>query len=623
MRSFCLSPGECVLHNGVRCNIVAVLEGLRVVIENRESGIRMTAPLQELSAAEISTSPLDPHPLDLYTEKQWSAAESKLAAIRPLLGLNKRTALQVQARSKEIGVGQTSLYRWIRTYERTESTRSLLTRPRSGGPPTKLSPEQEQILQNGIEQFYLKKQRLTPQNLHRELQRMCSMKGVKTPSPGTVRNRLARLNPELVARRRHGAKSQHRNKPLKGSFPGAERPLSVIQIDHTPIDLLLVDEHYRKPLSKPWLTVAIDVYSRMIVGYYCSFESPGDLSTGLCLLHSVMPKADWLREHEIEAEWPCQGLMNVLHLDNAREFHSKTLHRSCSEYGIEITWRPVARPHYGGHIERLIGTTLRQVHTLPGTTFSNVRQKDDYDSEKHATLTLSEFKKILARWVVCVYHQSFHRGILSTPLERYRLGIAGIGTTTGPVPIRLPNDPVRFRLDLLPSIERTIQPYGLVIDEIFYWHDILRPWIHAKDPGTGKNKRMFLFKRDPQDISVVYFFDPERLEYHDVPFRNISHPSLSLWDLRAARKRLKQEGRKAVNEGLIIDAHKKNFEELRTSRAKTKAARLQQSRTGAVSKVPAALIPLPEARGLQLPDGDKVDALFASPIEPFRVRRRS
>jgi hypothetical protein len=57
---------------------------------------------------------------------------------------------------------------------------------------------------------------------------------------------------------------------------------------------------------------------------------------------------------------------------------------------------PSAAPHFGGHIERLIGTMMGAVHLLPGTTFSNVDQKGAYDSEKRALLTLPELERWLA-----------------------------------------------------------------------------------------------------------------------------------------------------------------------------------------------------------------------------------
>ena len=90
------------------------------------------------------------------------------------------------------------------------------------------------------------------------------------------------------------------------------------------------------------------------------------------------------------------GLPRVIHVDNAKEFHSEALLRGCQEYGIAIEHRGPGRPHLGGHIERLIGTIMGAVHLLPGTTFSNVTEKESYDSEGRAVLTLPELERWLA-----------------------------------------------------------------------------------------------------------------------------------------------------------------------------------------------------------------------------------
>jgi len=87
---------------------------------------------------------------------------------------------------------------------------------------------------------------------------------------------------------------------------------------------------------------------------------------------AVLPKNKFLAAQHIDFDWPCQGLPKAVHLDNAREFHSNALKRGCQEHGIEISFRPPGRPHFGGHIERLIGTMMGEVHLLPGTTFSSV-----------------------------------------------------------------------------------------------------------------------------------------------------------------------------------------------------------------------------------------------------------
>jgi putative transposase len=36
--------------------------------------------------------------------------------------------------------------------------------------------------------------------------------------------------------------------------------------------------------------------------------------------------------------------MDVVHADNAKEFHSRMLHKAAENYGIDLQWRPVAQP---------------------------------------------------------------------------------------------------------------------------------------------------------------------------------------------------------------------------------------------------------------------------------------
>ncbi|WP_437412692.1 hypothetical protein [Sinorhizobium meliloti] len=46
----------------------------------------------------------------------------------------------------------------------------------------------------------------------------------------------------------------------------ASRPLQVVQVDHTKADIFVVDEETRQPIGRPWLTLAMDVCSRMVTG---------------------------------------------------------------------------------------------------------------------------------------------------------------------------------------------------------------------------------------------------------------------------------------------------------------------------------------------------------------------
>ncbi|MGG2204572.1 transposase, partial [Escherichia coli] len=45
-----------------------------------------------------------------------------------------------------------------------------------------------------------------------------------------------------------------------GEPPAVTAPLEQVQIDHTVIDLIVVDDRDRQPIGRPYLTLAIDVF---------------------------------------------------------------------------------------------------------------------------------------------------------------------------------------------------------------------------------------------------------------------------------------------------------------------------------------------------------------------------
>jgi putative transposase len=265
--------------------------------------------------------------------------------------------------------------------------------------------------------------------------------------------------------------------------------------------------------------------------------------------------------------------MRTLHLDNAKEFHGLMLERACAQYGIEISYRPVKTPRYGGHIERLLGTVATEIHTLPGTTFSNPKARGEYDSEGRAALTLSDFERWLTTFIVQVYHARVHSGLGVPPAERYKQGVlADTSDGRGRMPLKIV-DEERLRLDFMPFEERTIQDYGVMIDGVTYSHAVLRPWVGARNPKDETRKRLFVFRRDPRDISVVWFYDPELQTYFPIPYRDTSRPPISLWELREARRTLTQTGKKFVDESAIFAAYERLRDIETQAQLKTKAAR--------------------------------------------------
>ncbi len=466
--------------------------------------------------------------------------------------------ITVSGVAKTHGISRRTLHRWIGKFALTQSVSALTDKKHSGGEgASRMEDRTEDIIQSVINDRYLNKQKLTIKKVTLEVALKCRAESIPPPHYNTIRRRINQIAEDIKLARRHHPNMARIYDPLKDNFPGADYPLAVVQIDHTPLDIIVVDELSREPVGKPWMTMAIDVYSRMIVGFYISLDPPGALGTGMCISRAILPKELWLSEIGISGKWPCQGVMKSIHLDNAREFRGKMLERACQEYGIEINFRPLATPHYGGHIERLLGTILREIHTLPGTTFSNTASRKYYDSEGKACLTLNELEQWLATFIVDVYHHKLHTGINTTPFARYTQAAPGAGLLLGIGASDPIENELKLKLDFMPFVERTIQRYGVVIDHIGYYSDVMRKWVHAYENPTARHRvhRKFAFKQDPRDISAVYFYEPDLKQYFCVPYRNTGHPAMTIWEHRRIVSELNAKGMEYVNEEMIFDAY--------------------------------------------------------------------
>ncbi len=282
----------------------------------------------------------------------------------------------------------------MRDYEQSGLISSLVKQGRKDKGSSRIDPAIEEIIKAVIKEEYLTKQKKSAKKVCIEVERRCHHAKIIAPHNNTIRNRLKQLSNEYAISRRLGRKAtSNLYDPIEGEFPGATHPLAVVLIDHTPMDIILVDDIHRRHIGRQWLTFAIDVFSRMVAGHYVSFDPPGTLASGQYLANAILPKDNWLSKYNIKAEWRLWGKPAKIHMDNAKEFCDKTIIMACKDLGIDIYWRPVATPEFGGHIERLLGTFAREIHALPGTTFANTKQHADHDSEGSAIFTLSEFEE--------------------------------------------------------------------------------------------------------------------------------------------------------------------------------------------------------------------------------------
>ena len=365
----------------------------------------------------------------------------------------------------------------------------------------------------------------------------CHVEGLRAPHRKTIKRRVVDLNPLAAARRRGQGALAAASTPSPGQFV-ADRPNAIWQIDHTIVDIVVVDEQYRRPIGRPVLTIAIDVCTRMVAGFHLALEAPSSVSVGLCLLHAVYDKTAWLSERGIDLSWPVAGLPGILHSDNGAEFHSRALTGACREYGIKIQYRPPATPRFGGHVERLLGTMMGAVHILPGTTFSNIKLKENYDAQGRAIFTLRELEAWIAIEIAGKYHHRIHSALLRPPIARWR-------DLQGEVNFDLPPDRMAFWTSFLPERRRRLLKDGIHLEKIRYWSDAL-----ARDVGRGAEVTI---KYDPRDLSRIFVRQPDG-HFIEARYRNLAFPHASWWEWKHAKDRLRKQGKRDLSEETIFSS---------------------------------------------------------------------
>src|SRR2546428_5054427 len=295
MSAFTLQPGDEVQYNRHAYRIQAAVSLTTVRIEDCSTGETRVVPVTalEASAAQTARSTGDDisHTPDMMqiAEADWAEAKRRAQILAPLATLDICPQSVVQKAAAEIGCSVRHMYTLLRAYRASGGTLSALVSSKHAGGKGKgrLSADLEAIIATTIQEEYLTPQKRTAQRIVDEVRRRASRAILQPPADNTVRHRLQALRADDTLRRREGARrARQQFDPVPGTFPPPAWPLAVVQIDHTPVDLIVVDEQYRRPIGRPYLTVAIDVYSRCIPGFCLSLEAPSAVSAGPCLAPS-------------------------------------------------------------------------------------------------------------------------------------------------------------------------------------------------------------------------------------------------------------------------------------------------------------------------------------------------
>lgn len=333
---------------------------------------------------------------------------------------------------------------------------------------------------------------------------------LKYPRPEVVRRRIDEaLTFDNLARKTSRSEAWRKIHGHREHIT-AERPLELAIIDTTPLDCHVLDSRLLLPLGRPYLTVCMDVYSRMILGYFLTFEPPS--------LYSVLGTLKRVNRHksyvqklypQITRPWDGWGRPTEILLDRDWAHQNPSFQHSMANIGTEVHYAPADTPQYKAICERLFHTINQGlIHKLAGAVRYNVyvMRQVGLDPAKDGLVTLEDLNELLHLFID-VYNYRPHHGIDAIPARKWQEGlviqrrsfisdVAMLDHVLGPVhTATISGNGIRFR-NMRWHDEATT---SMLLDDLVRFEKK-----RSQDPRTfGQSRARVVVKYNPADASSI------------------------------------------------------------------------------------------------------------------------
>ncbi|MBF8644070.1 DDE-type integrase/transposase/recombinase [Pseudomonas pudica] len=355
---------------------------------------------------------------------------------------------------------------------------------------------------------------------------------LKVPSPSTLNRIILEHDAYERTLAQKGSKYAQRQHGWTRKRPRPARLFALVEADTQQMHVLVVDEE-GQVIGRPYLTAFLEVSTRMPIAWTIGFNPPS-LDTTLKALKLSM-----------SSDNPFGGVAERYVFDSGAEFIGDNLRRIIGMLGGEVCYCEPGTGNQKPHIEAFFGVWSKEIaHMLPGTTFSNIAARGDYNSEDHACLTLKALDDIFSRWVKEVYCERIHSSLNTSPRMAWEAA----------------QNPM-------------FPPRRHSLSELH--HHFLRAFTASAQQGRLRHKSLFwtgpavayLANREPKAEKLVVFYDPS-----DLGKAWASHPSYpeELMELQPVDP--------DYQEGLTLHLHQETVKRLRAHRQSFDSGRARAAR---------------------------------------------
>ncbi|MBW8190952.1 transposase family protein [Neiella marina] len=475
-----------------------------------------------------------------------------------------------------------TLVNWKKLYfESGKSVDSLVPKHRSKG-CRQMVRDSQWLVDEAIEKKYLTKERVSIAATYRYyksrviIENRSIVEGkVKPLSQRAFYQRVNSLPPYDVAVARFGKRYADREFRTVGQQIPATKPMEYVEIDHTPVPVILIDDELDVSLGRPYLTMLYDRFSKCIVGLSVNFREPSYDSVRKALLNTLLDKS-WLRKKypSIKNEWPCCGKIDYLIVDNGAEFWSASLEESLKPLVTDIHYSQAAKPWRKTGIEKLFDQLNKGlINEMPGKTFTNPTQLEDYDPKKESVIRISTFMELVHKWVVDHYHMSPDARGRGIPYHSWK-------SSEWPPITYSRQDADRLRVELGVLSTRTVRQNGINIHGLRYQSDELNNYRKYTPASNGYIE--VKTKTDPSDIGAIYVYLEQEERYIKVPAVDVTGytKGLSLFEHKVIQKVRRTNTQALVDEESLADTQL--YLEQRLQQETDRLAQLQQKKTSRI-----------------------------------------
>ena len=361
----------------------------------------------------------------------------------------------------------------------------------------------------------------------------------------------------------------------------AIRPGQVVAIDATRADNLVFDPLSGRAYSVEILT-AIDVATRVVLALRVVPMSANGVEAGL-LIYDVCRPFSLVVEGTSITDWRWVGLPeqiaftevpvrtgrrlvspdfstlqgnheipsvrpDAVRCDHGAIFVSRDFRAILDSLGIDLLLNRGGKANDNPHVERWHETIQRGLQQIPGYKGRNVSERGRLVSEE-PLLTAPQLQQHLRRFVALDYHRSPHTGLVLpgeetarvSPLEMWDSMVELTGR------IDVPQQPGLI-YQFLPVRWGTIDHAGVEFKDMVYDSTILNDYRSVPSGyfRAADNKAPFFV--DPQDLSRIWFHDPESDRVEPIEWRGAYRTDAPMTEaiVNEVRKRIRRRGGNGV-----------------------------------------------------------------------------